>query len=219
MAEQQLQLLVEVFDSSELNYLIEGDGSAKDKSYKLTGPFIMCEQKNKNGRIYPKAIVEKDLTRYVEEFVKRKRAIGNTDHPREAVLRLSDAAILTESMDWDGNIVVGKAKVLSNPNGEFLKSLMRDGVQLGISSRSLGSVNPDGVVNDNLRIIANDIVCEPSAYLAILDSVMESTSWFINDGVITQRTGEIFKKTIDKNGTRNIENDLRNFITTLKSKI
>ena len=219
MAEQQLQLLVEVFDSSELNYLIEGEGSAKEKSYKLTGPFIMCEQKNKNGRIYPKSIVKKDLARYVEDFVKRKRAIGNTDHPREAGLRLSDAAILTESMEWDGNIVVGKAKVLSNPNGEFLKSLMRDGVQLGISSRSLGSVNPDGIVNDNLRIIANDIVCEPSAYLAILDSVMESTSWFINDGVITQRTGEIFKKIIDKNGTRNIENDLRNFITTLKSKI
>jgi len=130
----------------------------------LSGVMQRCDQKNGNGRIYPKTILEREAKNYMKA-VKENRACGELDHPEDSVVNLKNASHRVTDLWWQGNDLMGKIKVLSTPSGQILRSLIDDGVTLGISSRALGSVHESNgavIVEDDLQLICFDIVSEPS---------------------------------------------------------
>jgi len=168
MAEERLKLLAEVVDAE---YLIESVGQEKEKKYSIKGNFIMTDRKNRNGRTYIKERIAPEVTRYINEMVIPKRAIGASQHPATAELTWNQAALLTESLeDCDGGYY-GVAKILSTPDGQLLKALMNDGVKLSVSSRALGNCNAEGIVNDNFKLMAIDCVVLASSYISEVDSI------------------------------------------------
>jgi hypothetical protein len=220
MAEERLKLLTEYVNASDLSYLVEdkNDGT-KDKSYRIKGPFIMCEQRNQNGRIYRKRIVSPEVERYTNTHIKMRKSLGNISHPESCVLKYEDSAILTESLIEDGNNYIGTAMVLDTPYGKILKALMNDNILISCSTRGLGSLLPNGEVNDNFKLIATDCCVDPSASIAVTESLIEQFDWVVDGDSFRQVAVETFQKDLSKNGTRNLENDLRKFITALKNKI
>lgn len=138
----------------------------------LSGKLQEADRRNGNGRVYPKAILEREMKNY-QKLVKEKRALGELDHPEDSVINLKNASHMVTDVWWDGNNVMGKVKVLNTPSGKILKELVNDGVKLGISSRGLGSVREhqgDTIVEDDFQLICFDFVSEPStpdAFMAI----------------------------------------------------
>tara|TARA_B110000211_G_scaffold178111_1_gene201316 strand:+ start:195 stop:806 length:612 start_codon:yes stop_codon:yes gene_type:complete len=141
----------------------------------LTGKLQQAEVENGNGRVYPKAILEREMKNYML-LVKESRALGELDHPDDSIINLKNASHMVTDVWWDNNSVMGKVKVLNTPSGKILQQLVNDGVKLGISSRALGSVNEaDGktMVQEDLQLICFDFVSEPStpnAYMALQEA-------------------------------------------------
>jgi hypothetical protein len=141
----------------------------------LTGKLQQAEVENGNGRVYPKAILEREMKNYML-LVKENRALGELDHPDDSIINLKNASHMVTDVWWDNNSVMGKVKVLNTPSGKILQQLVNDGVKLGISSRALGSVNEaDGktMVQEDLQLICFDFVSEPStpnAYMALQEA-------------------------------------------------
>ena len=141
----------------------------------LTGKLQQAEVENGNGRVYPKAILEREMKNYML-LVKESRALGELDHPDDSIINLKNASHMVTDVWWDNNSVMGKVKVLNTPSGKILQQLVSDGVKLGISSRALGSVNEaDGktMVQEDLQLICFDFVSEPStpnAYMALKEA-------------------------------------------------
>jgi hypothetical protein len=141
----------------------------------LTGKLQQAEVENGNGRVYPKAILEREMKNYML-LVKENRALGELDHPDDSIINLKNASHMVTDVWWDNNSVMGKVKVLNTPSGKILQQLVNDGVKLGISSRALGSVNEaDGktMVQEDLQLICFDFVSEPStpnAYMALKEA-------------------------------------------------
>ncbi len=140
--------------------------------------------RNQNGRIYPKNVLMREAKKYVDNFIKDRRALGELDHPESSVVSLSNASHNITEMHWDGSDLVGTVEVLSTPAGNILKELFRSGVKVGISSRGLGSVkeihedggNPTVEVQDDFELIAFDFVSQPSTHGAFLSPVNESVN-------------------------------------------
>jgi len=217
MAEERLKLLTEFVNSSDLDYLVEekNDGS-KDKTYRIKGPFIMCEQKNQNQRIYRKRVVAPEVERYTNTHIKMRKSIGNLSHPESPVLKFEDSCILTESLTEEGDNYIGTALALDTPNGKILKALMNDRILISCSTRGLGSVLSNGEVNDNFKLIATDCCVDPSATNAVTESLVEQFDWIVDGDSFRQVAVENFQKDLSKNGTRNLEVDLRKFIENFR---
>ncbi|MAF26041.1 primosomal protein [bacterium] len=155
--------------------------SEEDKNYvrnggmMLSGKLQEAETQNGNGRVYPHKVLMREMKNY-QKIIKEKRSVGELDHPDDSVINLRNASHLVTDVWWDNNSVMGKLKVLNTPSGNILKSLVDSGVQLGISSRGLGTVSEGGngtTVNDDFQLICFDIVSEPStpgAYMAISEN-------------------------------------------------
>lgn len=212
------KLLIEVADVNELEYLVE-NVTEKEKTYKIKGPFMRADSRNRNGRIYPKKILESEVARYDREFVKTKRAISSLDHPAHSTVQLADACHLITELRMDGDVVYGTAKILDTPQGRIAKTLMNEGIQLAISSRGVGGLSTESVVCDNFRLLALDLVQNPSESLAFVESIMESQDYIIRDNKLVAVNMEDFKKNLAKNGTRNLYNDLNKFLTNLSRKL
>jgi hypothetical protein len=220
MYKQPYDLLVDIMESGDMNYLIENKNeTSKDKVYRIRGPFLMCETRNRNGRIYKKSIVAPQVSSYTENYIKKSRALGSLDHPEFPTLLYKNSAILTESLVEDGNLYIGCAKVLSTPDGMIMKSLMDDDIQISVSSRALGSMSSDGYVNDNFRLIAVDACVDPSAVVATMESIKENFEYFLEGDTITRIAVQRLQKDLAKNGSRSLKDDLTRFINTLKNKI
>jgi hypothetical protein len=148
---------------------------AKNGAVFLSGIMQRCDEQNGNGRVYPRVILEREVKNYLKS-VKENRACGELDHPEDSVVNLKNASHMVTSLWWEGKDLKGKIKVLSTPNGLTLKSLINDGVTLGISSRALGSVKEEKgvtIVEDDLQLICFDIVSEPStsgAYMQLQEA-------------------------------------------------
>lgn len=212
------KLLIEVADVNELEYLVENI-SEKEKSYKIKGPFMRADSRNRNGRIYPRKILENEVSRYDREFVKTKRALANLDHPPQATVMLADACHLITELRMDGDIVYGTAKILDTPQGRIAKTLMNEGIQLAVSSRGVGALQENNIVSDNYRLLALDLVNNPSEILAFVESIVESQDYIIQNDKLVAVNMEDFKQTISKNGTRNLFNDLNKFLNNLSRKL
>jgi len=196
-----------------------------DKSYAIEGVFAQAEQKNRNGRIYPRAIMEKAVDKYVTEQVQQKRAVGELNHPEGPTVNLDKVSHLITALEWKGNDVVGKAQILDTPNGKIVKGLLDGGVRLGVSTRGMGSLENKGgtmYVKDDFILNTVDIVQDPSAPAAFVNGIMEGVEWVWNNGVIEPQVIEEMETEI-KNAPRTdlYETQVRefkNFLSLLKSK-
>lgn len=160
------------------------------KSLYITGPFLVGEQKNRNGRVYPQHILEKEVKRYNEEYVTRNRAFGELGHPDSPSINLDRVSHLITNLKQEGATFVGKAKILETPMGKIAKSLLEGGATLGVSSRGMGSLKEQDGVNmvqdDYYLATAADIVADPSAPGAFVQGIMEGKEWVWDNGIIKE---------------------------------
>lgn len=215
------KLLVETVGFEDLEYLIEGAGDRFSKKYFIKGPFLEMDKRNRNNRIYESRVVVPEVDRFVNEKVKTRRALGRHEHPKadSSVLGNEASHVITE-MNIDNKIVFGRAEILdTEPYGRNVKVLMDANIQLAVSMRSLGSLNTDGIVGDNLKILTCDIVSDPGFSIAFVENIMESQDYIIQDDKLVAITMENFKKDLSKNGTRNLESDLKKFLDSIKRKL
>jgi hypothetical protein len=189
-----MKLLSEMCENIEV--LEEGSGGTK--SLYITGPFMMYDEANKNRRIYPKAVMEKEVTRYINEKVNTKQALGELQHPQTPSINLDRVSHLIESLEIQNNgTVFGKAKILNTPMGNIVRGLLEGGASIGVSTRGLGSLKEgrDGIseVQDDFKLVtAADIVADPSAHKAYVNGIMENVEYFYDSA-----TGEYSKQILE----------------------
>ena len=182
-----MKLISEFNDYAVEPVIVESNESGK-KDYFIEGIFMQSEIKNRNGRIYPKEVIQKEVKRYNKEFVEQKRAFGELGHPEGPTINLDKVSHMIEKLEEDGNNYVGRAKILSTPNGQIVKNLIDDGAKLGVSSRGLGSLESKGnaqYVKDDFQLAtAGDIVADPSAPEAFVEGIMEGVEWVYESGIL-----------------------------------
>lgn len=194
-----MQLITE--ENFDVNVLVE-DVEGSKKEYYIEGVFMQSEIKNRNGRIYPKSILESQLASYNETFVKRNRALGELGHPENPTVNLDRVSHNIVTLEYVGiNDIVGKAKILDTPNGKITKTFIDEKIQLGISSRGLGSIKESGgasIVQANFHLSAADIVADPSAPDAFVNGIMEGKEWVLLNGVLIEQDIDSIKDQINK---------------------
>ena len=156
------------------------------KSVYIEGIFMQAEKPNRNGRIYGKGIMEREVQKY-QELINEKRSLGELGHPPNPSINLNQVSHMITGLKFEGNDIYGKAKILDTPMGKIAKNFIEEGVRLGVSSRGLGSVklNKEGVneVQDDFHLATVDIVADPSAPDAFVQGIMESADWILENGV------------------------------------
>ena len=193
-----MKLIAEYTES--VGYLTEKkeDGG---KNHFIEGVFMQADQKNRNGRIYPKNIMEGAVDKYVNEQVKTGRAVGELNHPDGPTINLDKVSHRITALEWDGNNVVGKAQILNTPMGKVVQGLLEGGVRVGVSSRGMGTLEQrDGVnyVKDDFMLNTVDIVQDPSAPDAFVNGIMEGVEWVWNNGILVAEEIEAYETEIKK---------------------
>lgn len=176
-----MKLITEHSDSITYRVIEEATGN---KNSIIEGIFMQAESKNRNGRIYPKPILEKAVDRYVKEQVLKGRAVGELDHPANPSINLDKVSHKITELRWEDNNVVGRAQVLNTPMGQIVKGLMEGGVQLGVSSRGMGSIeqkNGASYVKDDFTLATIDIVQDPSCITALVNGILEDVEWIMTE--------------------------------------
>ena len=180
--------LISEFNDYGVQPVIVEQNEKGEKDYFIEGIFMQSEIKNRNGRIYPKEVIQKEVKRYNKEFVEKKRAFGELGHPEGPTINLDKVSHMITKLEEDGNNFVGRAKILSTPNGQIVKNLIDDGAKLGVSSRGLGSLESKGnaqYVKDDFQLAtAGDIVADPSAPEAFVEGIMEGVEWVYESGIL-----------------------------------
>jgi hypothetical protein len=165
----------------DVQYVTE-EKNGKKSSF-IEGIYMQAEQKNRNGRVYPKAVLEREANRYCTEYVNKNRAFGELGHPDSPSINLDRVSHMITKLQADGNNFVGKAKIMNTPNGTIVKSLLDGGANLGVSTRGVGSLRPSNgyqLVQDDFRLAtAADIVADPSAPDAFVQGIMENKEWIM----------------------------------------
>ena len=185
---------------SSVKFITEGKG-AKKKMY-IEGVFLQGDLKNRNGRMYPVATLAKEVGRYNESFVKKGRALGELGHPDGPTVNLDRVSHKIVSLEQKGNNFIGKAQLLETPMGKIAKSLIAEGVTLGVSSRGVGSLKEDHngvkVVGEDFQLAtAADIVADPSAPDAFVSGIMEGKEWVWEGGSLREQLIEKTQKRIN----------------------
>ena len=214
-----MKLISEEVQNAE--YLVEEKNGKK--SYKIRGIFLQSNMKNRNGRVYPKEILESEVSRYNKEFIQKKRAFGELGHPDGPTVNLERVSHMIQSLTPDGDNFIGEAKIMDTPYGRIVKGLIDEGAQLGVSSRGMGSImNRNGInfVKDDFYLAtAADIVADPSAPDAFVEGIMESREWIWDSGVLKQVEIESWKKQIQEAKRTVLEekklNVFKSFLTKL----
>lgn len=195
-----MKLITEINESVE--YIAEATEDGK-KDYFIRGPFMQANIKNRNGRVYPAEVLDKEVNRYVTENVQKNRAYGELGHPTSPTINLDRVSHMIKELTRDGDNFIGKAKIMTEtPMGRIVKNLMDEGASLGVSSRGMGSLkNKNGaaeVQNDFYLATAADIVADPSAPDAFVEGIMEGKEWVWDNGVIREATINDYKEAIEE---------------------
>ncbi len=212
-----MKLISEEITSAEM--LVEETNGKKD--YKIKGVFLQSNIKNRNGRIYPKEILAKEVTRYNKEFINKKRAFGELGHPDGPTVNLERVSHMITKLYPDGDNFIGEAKVMNTPYGKIVKGLIDEGAQLGVSSRGMGSlINRGGknyVKDDFYLATAADIVADPSAPDAFVEGIMEGKEWVWENGALIEKDIEAWRMEVYKAKKRELdEKKLKVFESMLK---
>ena len=215
-----MKLISEHF-SDDVEYITEEKEDGK-KNYKLKGVFMQAEIKNRNGRVYPMEVLEKEVQRYNEEFIEKNRAYGELGHPDGPTVNLDKVSHMVTSLQPDGKNFIGEAKVMSTPMGKIVQSIMEDGGKLAVSSRGMGSLskkNGANYVNDDFYLAtAADIVADPSAPSAFVEGIMEGKEWVWDNGILKESAVAEIKQEIDEATLINLqERKISAFAAFLKS--
>ena len=197
----------------------EKDNGKKD--YKVKGIFMQADIKNRNGRVYPMEVLNKEVRRYNKEYINEKRAFGELGHPDGPTVNLERASHMITRLYPDGKNFIGEAKIMSTPMGEIVKTLMDEGAKLGVSSRGMGSLdqkNGANYVRDDFYLAtAADIVADPSAPNAFVEGIMEGKEWVWNNGSLVEAELERAKQRINERvRKRQVNENALEFINFLK---
>ena len=214
-----MKLIRETIENVEV--ITEGTGA--DKKLYIEGVFLQSEIKNRNGRMYPFSVLEKEVNRYNEEYVKTKRALGELGHPDGPTVNLDRVSHRITSLKSEGNNFIGKAQIMNTPMGNIARSLLEDGVKLGVSSRGMGSIDRredcNVVMDDFMLATAADIVADPSAPDAFVNGIMEGKEWAWDNGILKETKVAKYQRYIDSATRRNLEertlNVFSDFLTGL----
>ena len=175
----------------------------------IEGVFLQSELKNRNGRMYPFSVLEREVKRYNEEYVQSKRALGELGHPDGPTINLDRVSHRITSLRAEGNNFIGKAQILDTPMGNIAKNLLGEGVQLGVSSRGMGSIQKvedcNVVADDFMLTTAADIVADPSAPDAFVNGIMEGKEWVWQNGILKEREVAKYQRYIDNGSRRELE--------------
>jgi len=216
--------LISEFVDHQIGYNIITEEKTGKKKYVIEGVFAQADMKNRNGRIYPKGIMEKAIGNYVEKQVSKGRAVGELNHPEGPTVNLDKVSHKIESLQFEGNDVMGKATVLDTPMGNIVKGLLDGGVQLGVSTRGMGSLQQQAgamVVKDDFMLNAIDIVQDPSAPSAFVNGVMEGVDWVWDNGILSAQTIEKMETEIKKAPRKDLYEvqvrEFKNFLSLLKN--
>ena len=211
--EQDLQFVTEAKDNGEKTYAIEG-------------VFAQADKKNRNGRIYPMPVMEKAVDKYVGDQVSKGRAVGELNHPAGPTVNLDKVSHKITDLHSEGTDVVGKATILETPMGKIVKGLLDGGVQLGVSTRGMGSLSKNNnamVVQPDFMLNAVDIVQDPSAPSAFVNGVMEGVEWVWNNGIIEAKHIEQMETEIKKAPRADLYEtqvrEFKNFLSLLKKEL
>jgi hypothetical protein len=173
----------------DIEYICEEKESGK-KNYKIRGVFMQADVKNRNGRVYPMDVLQKEVTKYNKNFIQQKRAFGELGHPDGPTVNLERVSHMITSLVPDGKDFIGEAKILETPMGKIVKNLMDEGAKLGVSSRGMGSLDQKRGANyvrdDFYLATAADIVADPSAPNAFVEGIMEGKEWVWNNGALIE---------------------------------
>ena len=185
---ENVQILTEEKDGKKLLY--------------IEGVFLQSELKNRNGRMYPFSVLEREVQRYNEEYVKTKRALGELGHPDGPTINLDRVSHRITDLHAEGNNFIGKAQILDTPMGNIAKNLLGEGVQLGVSSRGMGSIQKkedcNVVADDFMLTTAADIVADPSAPDAFVNGIMEGKEWVWDNGILKEAKVDKYRRYIDE---------------------
>ena len=214
-----MKLISEEIQNAE--YLVEETNGKKN--YKIRGVFLQSDLKNRNGRVYPKDILNNEVERYNKEFINKKRAFGELGHPDGPTVNLERVSHMITKLSPDGQNFVGEAKIMNTPYGKIVKGLIDEGAQLGVSSRGMGSLEQRGGANyvkdDFYLATAADIVADPSAPDAFVEGIMESKEWVWDNGVLVEKNVEAWKREIESAKQHALAEDkikvFKNFLSNL----
>jgi hypothetical protein len=214
-----MKLIREVVE--DLKYLKEEkDGKT---SLFIEGVFLQSDLKNRNGRVYPREIMQREVTRYVTESIDKKRAMGELGHPDGPTINLDRVSHMITSLREDGTNYIGKAKILDTPMGNIVKNLIDEGASLGVSSRGLGTLKERNGINevqdDFILSTAADIVADPSAPDAFVRGIMENKEWVLVEGAWTEQDIDLAVQKIKKTNYREAKMDVFSSFLDKLSKI
>ena len=214
--------LISEFNDQELNFITEGKDD--EKKYVIEGIFAQANNKNRNGRIYPREVMSNAINKYNRDQVAPGRAVGELNHPEGPTVNLDKVSHKIDNLVLEGNDVMGKATILNTPMGEVVKGLLDGGVKLGVSTRGMGSLeqrNNAMVVKPDFMLNAIDIVQDPSAPGAFVNGVMEGVEWVWHNGIIEAKTIEKMETEIKNAPRANLYEtqvrEFKNFLSLLKS--
>ena len=217
--------LITEYTETDVQCIVEAkeDGS---KTHMIEGIFAMAESKNRNGRVYPEAVLRNAVEKYVDEQVSKDRAVGELNHPDGPTVNLDKVSHKIEGLEMDGNNVMGKARILETPMGNIVKGLLEGGVQLGVSTRGMGSLeqrNGTMYVKDDFMLNTVDIVQDPSAPNAFVNGIMEGVDWIWNNGIIEAQEIEKIETEIKRAPRADLyetqTREFKNFLSLMKSKL
>ena len=205
----------EVGNIQLLNEAVDKHG---ERAMFIEGIFAQAEKKNRNRRIYPKKVLEAAIDKYVTDYVKTNRALGELNHPSSYQVDPERACILIKSLEWNGNDVYGRAKILNTEKGKIVRTLIEDGVQLGVSTRGIGSIiekNGEKYVGDDYVIGAVDVVSSPSGINCFVDGILENVEFYYDNGILTECTIEEYLRHKRIGDMKKLEEDFKNFMDSL----
>jgi hypothetical protein len=209
--------------NEEIKFFTE-QAEAGGKQYYIEGVFMQAERQNRNNRMYPLSILQKESNRYKTEYIDKNRAYGELGHPEGPTINLERVSHMIKELRQDGNDFIGKAKIMDTPYGNIVKNLLSEGATIGVSTRGLGSMEKrkDGinvVMDDFYLATAADIVADPSAPDAYVRAVMENKQWIWDNGILKEveiaKHQEIIKESSKKNLEENMIQVFKDFISKL----
>ena len=206
----------------DIQYLVESDGKG-GKNHFITGIFMQAEKVNRNGRVYPMNVLQKEAERYNRDYVTKGRAFGELGHPENPQINLDRVSHMITSLKPDGTNFIGKAKILDTPNGKIVKSLLDGGASLGVSTRGVGSLkayNGYQQVQDDYKLAtAADVVADPSAPDAFVCGIMEGKEWIMENGRWKEQEYYHAKKLISEASRNEIEDVALRIFSNYISKL
>ena len=208
------ELLTEVLNPNQANLQ---ESKTDGKNWYLEGIFMQSEAKNGNGRIYPKSVLTEAVARMNDKMANGYTVLGELEHPEALTVNLNNVSHVIESFKWEGNDVIGRAKILDTPKGEIVKALLKEGIKLGVSSRGSGSTKHQDNITlvESFNLITVDIVATPSAPDAFPTSLQESLDTIYNDPKIITLSEAVVE---DQSAQKYLQQEIQNFLNSVINK-